>query len=713
MRAESNTPDQEPRLILSRSSASIIANELTTNTVLRKSYDAVLKDADKALSNGIVVPIPKDAGGGYTHEKHKKNYADMYNAALVYSISNEKKYAHFVKDMLLEYATLYPTLPVHPMSKEGHPAGKLFWQGLNETVWLFYTIQAYDQVKNEISKSGQNTIENKLFRNVVKFVSEDSYETFNKIHNHGTWSVASVGMTGYVLGDKDMVERAIKGSQKDGKTGFLKQLDDLFSPNGYYSEGPYYQRYAILPFIVFAEAIEENQPELHIFEHREQLLHKAVTTLLQLTNENGYFYPFNDAIKDKDYGSGELVFACNIVYERYKDESVLPVIKKHDKVSLTNAGLASANALKNHKGDTYARHSMFIADGPDGKSGGIALLRAKYANETLLDVVFKFASQGMGHGHFDRLSIMIYDQGREVLQDYGAVRFLNIEAKQGGRYLPENNSFGKQSIAHNTIIVDETSQYDGNVKKGESGNPELIFADFTNPNLQIVSAKDDYAYDGINLKRTLVVMKRTNKQPVVFDITTAKSLKKHQYDMNFQYLGQLMHTNFKYTKPECQGFLGTKNGYQHLYKLASSEAKDSLATMTFLNNRKFYSITSITDKNTELILTQIGASDPEFNLRNDLGYIIRKKNKENAVFVNIIEPHGNVDPTLETVQNPNSELEALKVLQQTDKLIAISFKFKDSPEQYLFITDASQPKSAITINGKLYSWEGNYQLVSP
>ena len=36
------------------------------------------------------------------------------------------------------------------------------------------------------------------------------------MHNHATWATASVGMIGYVLGDKDLIETSLYGSNKDG-----------------------------------------------------------------------------------------------------------------------------------------------------------------------------------------------------------------------------------------------------------------------------------------------------------------------------------------------------------------------------------------------------------------------------------------------------------------------------------------------------------------
>ena len=55
-----------------------------------------------------------------------------------------------------------------------------------------------------------------------------------------------------------------------------------------------------------------------------------------------------------------------------------------------------------------------------------------------IELVFKYAAQGSSHGHYDKLSYSLYDNGNEVLQDYGLARFVNIEQKGGGNYLAEN-----------------------------------------------------------------------------------------------------------------------------------------------------------------------------------------------------------------------------------------------------------------------------------
>ena len=44
---------------------------------------------------------------------------------------------------------------------------------------------------------------------------------------------------------------------------------------------------------MFAQAIENNEPERKIFEYKNGVILKAVTTLLQMSENNGQFFHFN------------------------------------------------------------------------------------------------------------------------------------------------------------------------------------------------------------------------------------------------------------------------------------------------------------------------------------------------------------------------------------------------------------------------------------
>ena len=108
---------------------------------------------------------------------------------------------------------------------------------------------------------------------MLKMFVETYAENFDIIHNHGLWSVASVGICAYAINDQATVDKAIYGLKGDSVSGgFIAQLTQLFSPDGYYMEGPYYHRFSLRPIFLFAETIERRQPEIGIYQLKDQVI---------------------------------------------------------------------------------------------------------------------------------------------------------------------------------------------------------------------------------------------------------------------------------------------------------------------------------------------------------------------------------------------------------------------------------------------------------
>lgn len=678
----------------------------------------VKQRVDGLLNMPITVPLPKDAGGGYTHERHKKNYLQMYDAGILYQLTQNRKYANYVKIMLFEYAEMYPTLPSHPKRKMGKQnPGKLFWQSLNEAVWLVYTSQAYDLILPSLTSAEKAKIEKGLFRPIVKFLSVESPETFNKVHNHGTWTTAAVGMTGYILGELEWVEQALYGLDKSGEGGFLRQLDELFSPQGYYNEGPYYQRYALMPFVTFAKAIQTNQPERKIFEYRNGILLKAIDTTIQLSY-NQLFFPINDAIKDKGIDTIELVNGVAIAYSLTGNAELLDIAKQQDQILLTGDGLKVAQALDKKLEQPYQFKSIAFGDGNDGKQGALVIMRQNVNGEQV--VLFKPAAQGLGHGHFDKLTWQFYDKGEEIVSDYGAARFLNVEAKYGGRYLPENSTWAKQTVAHNTVVVDEKTHFNANVKMGNEHHPELLFFEKYD-NITISSAHIGSAYKGVSLTRTMALInlptqnKTEEKQSLVIDVFDVRSKEKHQYDLPVHYKGHLISTNFELnTQLTSLPILGKENGYQHLWLKAQAQPKAGLSQITWLNkNGRFYTSSSIMDGDASLIFTQIGANDPSFNLRNENAFINRKTKTKNHTFVSVLEPHGEYNPSKEFTISAVSKIRNLSHRRYNNiDVVEISIT---GDKYYLLAFNSAKninnrQSNTFSSNGIKYQFDGRFKL---
>jgi hypothetical protein len=335
-----------------------------------------------------------------------------------------------------------------------------------------------------------------------------------------------------------------------------------------------------------------------------------------------------------------------------------------------------AKAIVQGKTQPFGQKTVLIRDGADGTEGGIGILRMGDLSDQMA-LVFKATAQGMGHGHFDKLTISYYDNGKEILQDYGAARFLNIEPKNGGHYLPENDTWAKQTIAHNTLVVDETSNYRGKLSIAEKYSPTIKnFID--KENIKVVSAVETNAYDGVAMERSVAMIKPDGfDKPIIIDLYEAASKKEHQYDLSFYYLGQLMATNLKYTPYTTQrSQLGTKNGYEFLWKEAEAKAETNNAFITFLNGNRFYTITNHTDNfsNRLFFFNRIGANDPNFNLRNEPSFMIRDKGLS-TYFLSVIEAHGEFNPREEYTIQPYSNIESIGYdTSSGEKLITINTK---------------------------------------
>jgi len=674
--------------------------------LFKSELDRARSFVDQMMVAGIVVPVPKDPGGGFTHEQHKRNYKAIYEGGQLYRITGEQKYVNYVRDMLLSYAELYPTLGEHPARKNSQSSGRIFWQVLNDAMWMVHAIQGYEAVRGNLPEADRKNIDDNLFRKAAAFLSTGSAVTFSKIHNHATWATAGVGMTGYVLGDRDLVDIALLGLDKSGQTGFLRQSELLFSPDGYYTEGPYYQRFALKPFIVFAGVIEKNDPARKIFEHRDGILLKALRTTIQLTYD-GYFFPFNDAIKDKSLQTDELYHGVAIAYAKTRDPGLLSIAQWQERTVLTDDGRLVADDLAAGKARPFPFKSLLLSDGPEGDQGAVAILREgdSVSGQAL---VAKNSSQGMGHGHFDKLSWQYYDNGNEIVSDYGAARFLNIEAKEGGRYLPENESWAKQTIAHNTLVVDEKSHFDGDVKLADTIAPrQLYFSDANGA--QISAGMIEGAYPDTSFTRTMVLLSLDDMSaPLALDILRVQSKDTHQYDLPLHYQGHIMRIGFETgSNIVARPVLGADNGYQHIWVDAVGKPQGQNGFVTTLLDGRFYTYRFVPQRGAETILAEIGANDPHFNLRREPIVIQRVKDVQNTTFVSMLESHGRYDGAAEQTVGSDSQIKSMshERINGTDIVLLETL---DGNKIALAISYDSDPgkKHSVKIAGQKLDWTG-------
>lgn len=718
-----------PRLVMTPTDVSQMRQSFGKTPLFDATLAAVQAEVDAEIQAGIDTPLPQDYSGGYTHERHKKNYAIAQQAGALYQILGDERYAVYVRDMLLQYAAMYGDLPLHPKPRS-YARGKLFWQCLNDANWLVFMSQAYDAIYTVLSDEERAYLETELFRPFADHISVNSPQFFNRIHNHSTWGTAAVGMIGLAIGDDELVQRALYGldidnfsdardndggfiRQEGQKAGFFANLDNAFSPDGYYTEGPYYQRYAMYPYLVFAQSLRNaNYPE-QAFARNDAVLLDAVQTLVQLSDQDGDFFPLNDAQKGMSLHARELVTAVDIAFQASGNQALLGIAEMQGRVLLDGAGFATAAAIASGDTRPFEKTSVRFTDGRTGTEGGLAILRSA---DGALSVLFKYTAHGLSHGHYDKLSYSVYDQGEEVLQDYGMARFVNLGQKGGGNYLPENNSWAKQTVAHNTLVVNATSHFNGQYDIGSQHHSVLDFFSAANRDAQVVSAYEHNAYPDAPMHRTLALLNIEGfAQPVLLDILDVKSATTHMYDLPFHYFGQIIDTSFTHAPDPATGPLGKKAGYQHLRVEARGRADSDTTRFTWMDDNRLYTLTSVAEDDDELILARLGANDPHFNLRRDPVFMIRRR-AANSRFISVLEPHGRYDPVTELAATATSQIKAVQVIANTPAYLAVSITTL-AGDQYEFVlahaqagakTRDMEKSHTLRIGDRVVSWTGPY-----
>jgi len=169
-------------------------------------------------------------------------------------------------------------------------------------------------------------------------------------------------------------------------------------------------------------------------------------------------------------------------------------------------------------------------------ASGVAILRSDELEPTV--VTLDYGPHGGGHGHPDKLGIILHGAGRELAPDPGSIQY----------GAPLHTEWFKTTLSHNTVLVDSQPQ-------APCTGELLEFR--ANGVVQVASARADDAYPGVRFSRTIALLSGS----AVVDICRVESDGEHVYDWTFHCAG-----SFASPLP-FEGLpapLGESNGYQHV-----------------------------------------------------------------------------------------------------------------------------------------------------
>ncbi|MFM2656917.1 heparinase II/III domain-containing protein [Vibrio owensii] len=707
-------------ILLTEAEVELLRKEVGKPSLMGKSIEANRKELEAFMRLPLDVPGHGEAGG-YEHNRHKQNYTYMNLAGRLFLITQEEKYAQFVKDLLAIYAEKYLTFDFH-VQKNTNPTGRLFHQILNEHCWLMFTSLAYSCVASVMTEEERTAVVERIFEPMLDMFTVKYAHDFDRIHNHGIWAVAAVGICGLAIGKPEYLEMSVYGQDRDDTGGFLAQISQLFAPSGYYMEGPYYHRYAIRPTCVFAEVVHRHMPEVDIYNYKDKVIGNTVQAMLATAYPNGEFPALNDASRTMSITDMGVQVAVSVYSKHYgMDDNILGMAKIQNAVWMHPCGLELSQAYDKAIADREIGMpfwpSVELNEGPTGNNGAQGFIRMQDKTGDVSQLVMNYGQHGMGHGNFDTLGITFFNRGQEVLREYGFCRWVNVEPKFGGRYLDENKSYARQTIAHNAVTIDEQCQNGFDVDRADSvhGLPHFFKVEGTEINGMSAFANDHYP--NTDMQRSVFMLNLDELEaPLLLDLYRIEGEGEHQYDYSHQYDGQIVRTNFDYQSFGELSTLGDNFGYQHLWKVASGTVQDT-ALVSWLQNNTYYtwlgtSSSAKQNGDNEVIFTRTGANDPSFNLRSEPAFILRSKG-ESTLFASVLETHGYFNEEFEQSVNARGQVKDIRVVGYN----AVGSIVEITTEKSLVTVMISnvlgaddQTPHQVELNGKTYSWNGFYSL---
>jgi len=686
-----------------------IQQELGKKSLMGLSLEKLIKDTNSYIELPIDVPGHSPAGG-YAHNKHQQNAKYIDQAGRLFLITGEQKYAQFTADLLTQYADKYLALGFQ-VQRNTNPPGRLFHQMLNEHVWLLYSSLGYSCVSHALTEEQRQHIISQLFEPMLEVATVKYDFDFDRIHNHGVWAVAATAACGAAIGQEKYIDLALHGLAGDDiQGGFLAQLSNLFAPSGYYIEGPYYHRYAIRPLCILAELTQRFRPALDIFNFKEQVIAKTIQSLLSTAYPNGVFPSLNDASKSMNIKDEGVVIAVSLFAKHYpEDKNILGMAKIQEQIWVSGCGVALSQAYEAQASvELPCLPSVELNEGPDGDKGAQGFIRMQNEQGDISQLVMNYGQHGMGHGHFDTLGMTYFNNNQEVLRDYGFGRWVNVEPKFGGRYLDENKSYSRQTIAHNLVSVDSGCQnnFDVEIADNKHGTPHFFIG---TGKTQAMSAYAEGFYPGVNQQRSLVLVEHEQlNKPLLIDLFRLISEEAHQYDYSLQYQGQIIRTNVEHKQHSTLNPMGDDFGYQHLWNESEGPAAKGTSLVSWLQGNSYYTWLSASSADDTVFFTRTGANDPSFNLRSETSLILRRQAK-NTLFANVIETHGYFNESVEASLDARGKVHSINIVGFNDdatvvEVIADEFALTIMINNKLDATEQSQ--TTIEFNNTTYSWQG-------
>ncbi len=425
----------------------------------------------------------------YNGGKYDMAWAGWYNRLLasrlvwmgiLHHLYEDERYADAGREILMRFADLYLKYPTtNTILGPAH----VFFGTLSESFWGTDMAYGYDLLYTYkgFTEADRRKLKDDLFYPLARITQQFPESASNRQLWYNNVSAA----VGFLFGDQELIDFALKGEY-----GFYWQLGSATPESGFWAEWSGYHYVALRGMIHLAEMARHNGIDLYHVTIAGRSMKKMFDVPFEIILPN-YEFP-----RLKDSGGGNILEYApyyEVAYAVYKDPKYVALLNRTSLLRGKQV-VGETSAL----GEADAPVTMFMIEPvlpfvtlefiPDQsvnlEGNGFAILRNGSGKDRRY-LYLDYGIMGGEHGHPDRLQIGYYANGRNWIVDPLNESYFN----------PNLQQWFRQSIAHVTPVVDQTSQ--------SWTNGEGVFFGAL-PSMQVASGRSSRTYPGSLTTRTLI-----------------------------------------------------------------------------------------------------------------------------------------------------------------------------------------------------------------
>ena len=692
-----------PFLVTNQEGIDKLKETIKTNKVFKSNFDEMIKRAD---SNCTILAGYSDARkGNATREEANKTCFMLSNVAMAYVLTDDVKYLEAGRkgfDLLVNY--LYDNQSIIFEMKSDFP-------------YVEEVAIAYDLFYNSLTDTERQIYENGILR--VWMERLFACLRGRSSNQGGTNHVAVI--LGCLLKDREYLDKGLFLEGYGFWFNWLNAVNDDGSmwnqPTRYYAqlmmylyrmtEVLYNSGFDIYEMEISGDRTSEYLDDTTNWRDAKDGDYTSVTNLNVHKIMAEYMYNFQFFNRHLDIGdtqahmkysltSDEFLKTCEVLWKRYHDERAAWILSQHfgkgDREKGFFVDFAQMFYAEPHLGEPEFK----IGTGYFAKMGynrlgstvfedyGQAILRGRDVSEVSTGLYWQRYVES--HMHNDMFNFTLFAKGDHIIFDPGTYDY-GTEGQRG---------YARSSLAHNSLIIDETARWPGFGEPGggEWANDILVDGKMTRGFLEnaaigtaakAVKVWSDRAYsperNGINSTLGRTLWQLDNYAIDVYTATSDNAV--HTYDYTLNINGTLSESSRKLnpSKDPNEALKDGNTAYKYIKNLYRSGAGNETWYNVYdvLSGAAKLKITMLGDDNTEVIK---GKAPDRAMVYNQEKLIVRRKSNKAPAFITLYEVENDMSAmrniSEEKVYCDGKAVEWAKGVSVTTGNIADRFIYGDS-----------------------------------